>query len=65
VNVSLTDRAPGVVEFLENYETTTDIASDALTYIQEEDVDAHDAAIKFLEENKDIWTEWVPEDVAD
>ena len=63
-NVSLEDRAPEVVEFLKKYETTSDIASEALTYIQEEDADAHDAAIKFLEENEDIWTEWVPEDVA-
>lgn len=64
-NEELSERAPEVTEFLEKYHTNSDIASDALTYIQEENADPHDAAIKFLQENEDIWTAWVPEDVAE
>lgn len=64
-NVELSERAPEVVEFLEKYKTSSDITSEALTYIQEEEADAHGAAVKFLEENEDIWTEWVPEDIAE
>lgn len=64
-HVDLSDRAPDVVEFLENYETTSDIASEALTYIQEEDASAYEAAVNFLQNYEDLWTEWVPEDIAE
>ncbi len=37
-----------------------------LLYMQENDVDEHEvAAIWFLQEHEDIWTEWVPDDVAE
>jgi glycine betaine/proline transport system substrate-binding protein len=65
INVDLRESAPEVVEFLENYYTTSDIASEALSYIQEEEASAHDAAVKFLQENEDLWTDWVPEDVVE
>jgi glycine betaine/proline transport system substrate-binding protein len=65
VNVDLKETAPELVEFLEKYNTSSDIASEALTYIQEEEASAYDAAVKFLQENEDIWTEWVSEDVAE
>lgn len=64
-NVNLLEQAPEVIEFLEYYETTSDIASDALTYIQEEDASTYDAAVKFLQDHEALWTEWVPEDIAE
>jgi|SRR5690625_466075 len=64
-NVDLQDEAPEVVEFLKKYETTSQIASDALTYIQEENADAYEAAVNFLQENEDLWTEWVSDDIAE
>lgn len=64
-NKSLPERAPRVTDFLKNYETSSEIANNALVYIQEEDASTHDAAIKFLKEEEDIWTKWVSEDVAE
>ncbi|WP_237049297.1 ABC transporter substrate-binding protein [Lentibacillus amyloliquefaciens] len=62
---SLPERAPDVSEFLENYQTSSAIANDALDYMQNEDASAEDAAVKFLKEEEALWTEWVPEDVAE
>jgi ABC-type proline/glycine betaine transport system substrate-binding protein len=65
VNTDFQDAAPTVVAFLERYETTSDLVSAALSYIQENSgASARDAAVAFLETNTDLWTTWVPEDVA-
>ncbi len=64
VHKSLPDRAPEIVEFLGNYKTSSALTSEALAYMQENEVEARDAAEWFLREKEDIWTEWVPEDVA-
>lgn len=64
-NIHLEDRAPEVVEFLEKYQTSSEITSDALSYIHEEEATPYDAAIKFLQENEDLWTEWVPKDISE
>ena len=58
------DRFPDVTEFLSNYETSSTITSEALAYMQENDAEPRDAAVYFLNEYQDLWTEWVPEDVA-
>ncbi|MUK87499.1 ABC transporter substrate-binding protein [Ornithinibacillus sp. L9] len=65
VTKSLPDRAPEVTEFLGNYQTSSEIANEALAYIQETDASAYEAAVKFLQENESIWTEWVPEEVVE
>ncbi|WP_407270505.1 glycine betaine ABC transporter substrate-binding protein [Radiobacillus sp. PE A8.2] len=62
---SLLERAPEVAEFLKNYQTTSELANEALKYISDEGATPKEAAIKFLKEEEGIWTEWVPEDVAD
>ena len=54
---------PDVVEFLNNYTTSSALTSSALAYMQENDVEAPEAAVWFLQENQDLWKEWVPEDV--
>ncbi|WP_163971836.1 ABC transporter substrate-binding protein [Oceanobacillus halotolerans] len=64
-NDTLPERAPEVVEFLKNYVTSSAVANDALVFMQEEEATPEDAALKFLKENEDLWTEWVPEDVAE
>ncbi|GEN45980.1 histidine ABC transporter substrate-binding protein [Alkalibacillus haloalkaliphilus] len=65
VTSSLPDRAPEVTEFLSNYQTSSDITNEALSYIQNNDATPRDAAIKFLQENEELWTNWVPEDVVE
>ncbi len=61
----LSDRAPEVTDFLSNYQTSSAIANEALAYIQDNGASAYDAAVKFLQENEDLWTEWVSEDVVE
>ncbi|MDD3840796.1 MAG: ABC transporter substrate-binding protein [Clostridia bacterium] len=64
VNKEMVDKAPEVVEFLKNYETSTKLTSEMLAYMQDNDAEADEAAEWFLKEHEDIWTNWVPEDVA-
>jgi len=64
-NDSLPERAPDVVEFLQNYETSSDIANEALVFIEEDEATANEAAIKFLKENEDLWTQWVSDEVVE
>jgi glycine betaine/proline transport system substrate-binding protein len=64
VNKDLPEKTPAVVEFLSNYRTTSDIASEALSYMMENDVGKKEAAYWFLKNRKDLWTEWVPQNVA-
>lgn len=64
-NDRLPERAPEVVDFLKNYQTSSAIANDALGYMQDEEASTEEAALKFLKENEDLWTQWVPEDVAE
>ena len=64
VNVSLLKRAPNVVEFLRNYETTTHLNNKFLAYMQETKGSTEDAARWFLKNNDNLWVKWVPSDVA-
>ena len=65
VNPDFAEGAPEVVEFLENYTSTMDETSEVLLYISDNETTADEAALWWLEEYEDTWTEWVPEDVAD
>jgi len=53
---------PEIYAFLENYTTSSEITSEALAYMQENDLEASDAAIWFLSENESLWQGWVTED---
>ncbi|WP_226038254.1 ABC transporter substrate-binding protein [Aquibacillus saliphilus] len=64
VHKDFPDQAPEVYEFLTNYETNSALTEEALTYMNENDADADEAAKWWLKENQDVWTEWLQEDVA-
>ena len=64
VNSSFLDRAPEVVEFLRNYESTTAQCNEILAYMQGNEASTGEAAIWFLQNYEDVWTSWVPADVA-
>lgn len=64
VNKSLVKRAPDVVEMLKKYETTTAMANKFLAFMQSTKGTTTDAAIWFLKHNGNVWTKWVPADVA-
>ncbi len=65
VNKDFPARAPEVVEFLKNYHTTSAMASSALAYMMESECDTRDAAVWFLKTREDVWTKWVPEEIAE
>jgi len=58
-------KAPEVVAFLKKYSTTSKSTSDGLSYMEQNNVDAKEAAKWFLKEREDIWTKWVPSEVAE
>ncbi|MGX1307419.1 glycine betaine/proline transport system substrate-binding protein [Amorphus suaedae] len=65
VNTGFAETAPGIIEFLSRYETTNAMVSKALAYMQDNNATADEAAVHFLKENPDVWSPWVPAEVAD
>lgn len=59
------DAAPMFVEFLKSYETTSNDVSNALAFMQDTGGTTDDTAVEFLKTNEEIWTKWVPADVAE
>ena len=64
VNSGLTKKAPEIVEFLKKYETTQAMANKLLAFMREKEADTDAAAEWFLKNYEDVWTGWVPADVA-
>ncbi|MBY7142997.1 ABC transporter substrate-binding protein [Virgibacillus sp. NKC19-3] len=65
VHKDLSEQAPDVVEFLSNYETNSELTEESLTYMDENDASPEEAANWWMNEHEDIWTSWVPEDIAE
>lgn len=65
VHKDLPEQAPDVTEFLRNYETSTALTEEALIYMSENDASPEEAAEWWMKEHEDLWTSWVPEDVAE
>jgi len=59
------DEYPEITEFLKQYTTSSKLTSEALAYMQENEVEADVAAKWFLEEKQDIWADWVTEEAYD
>ena len=65
VNKDMLDTAPEVVEFLNNYQTSTEITSELLAYMQDNDLDIDKTVNWFFNEYEELWTSWVPKDVEE
>ncbi|MBA7541459.1 hypothetical protein ES705_33773 [subsurface metagenome] len=65
INKDLPEKAPKVVDFLKNYHTNSAMVNAALSYMRENECDSRDAAIWFLKTREDVWTKWVPEEIAE
>lgn len=69
VNTVVTDRFEkqgGVaIKYLNNRVFPGDIMNGMLVFMSENQAGGEDAAHEFLSNHKDIWTKWVPKDVAD
>ena len=58
-------QAEDVYEFLQKYETSNTLTEEALDYMNENDASPEEAAKWWMNEHEDIWTSWVPEDIAE
>jgi glycine betaine/proline transport system substrate-binding protein len=63
VNSKLPERAPDIVEILKKYTTTVDMNNEFLAMKEKLGVEAEGAAVWFLKNREDVWTEWVSPDV--
>ena len=53
-----------IVDFLSKYSTSSQLTSDALAYMQDNNADYVEAAKWFIEENEDLMEEWLGTEVA-
>jgi len=65
VHEEFPDLAPEIAEFLSNYETSSELVQAPLTYIEENDASAEEAALWWLGEYEDVWSQWVADDIAE
>lgn len=65
VDAETAENHPEVVEFLSNYNTTVDQNNEFLAMRAENDWSFEETAEWFLENREDVWTQWVPAEVAD
>lgn len=61
---SFPEKAPEIYEFLKEFKLSGPLVSKALAYMQDNKASSDDTAVKFLKENEDMWTQWVPQEVA-
>ena len=64
-NTEFIEEAPTIVEFLGDYSRTSDLISEGLAYMQENEASVEEAAQWFLNEREEVWTDWVSPDVAE
>ena len=64
VHPTLAQRAPEVIEFLRkwNFTAVTQIAAES--YMSDTGADFAETAIWYLQNQEDVWTQWLPADVA-
>jgi glycine betaine/proline transport system substrate-binding protein len=64
VHKKLPEWAPDVADFLKKYRTTLELNNKFLAYMRDSDGKPQDGAMWFLKTYEDLWTQWVPADVA-
>ena len=62
VSPEFEEEYPEIFAFLKNYKTSSAITSQGLAYMQENEVEADQAAKWFLSENEDLWKSWVTDE---
>lgn len=61
-NIGLCKKAPRVLSFLTNYQTSMEQQNSMVHFMQRnEEADAEDAAVWFLNKYKELWHSWFPE----
>ena len=64
VHSSLPQRTPEIVEFFGEMSMDCNDISSILFTMKEQDLTPEEAAIMWLKKNENIWSQWVPLDVA-
>lgn len=64
VHKKLPEWAPDVVAFLKNYRTTLELNNRFLAQMRDTGGKPQDGAMWFLENYEDLWTQWIPAEVA-
>lgn len=65
MNVDSAEELPEVREFLERYHTSVQVNNEFLNVLDTEAENAEEAAVWFLKNREDVWTEWVSDEVAE
>ncbi|MDQ0315589.1 ABC transporter substrate-binding protein [Amorphus orientalis] len=60
----LREKAAPVADFLSKMQVPNDVVNKVLAWGDEQSASPEDTAVYFLKTYEDVWTEWVPEDVA-
>ncbi len=63
-NASFPGKYPELAEFLSKYSTSSQLISEALAFMMDNETDERAAAVWFLENHEEVWTQWVSEEVA-
>ena len=63
-NADFAERAPELAEFLSKYRTSEQVTNEALAFMMENETDERDAALWFLRNKEDVWTQWISDDIA-
>jgi len=64
VNTEFSEKAPKLIGFLSKVEVPLDAMNETLSYMDENELDAEPTAQWFLKSKQNIWTQWLPADVA-
>jgi len=64
VQKNLPEEAPEITEFLSHYNLSSATTAEALAYMNQNEANSDEAAIWFLKEHQEIWTEWLDEEIA-
>ena len=65
VHASLPDRAPDVMEFFDRWDYAVASQNELVLWLDENNAATEDGAIHFLRTQRDVWSAWVPDDVAE
>ncbi len=65
VVTDLRDKAPNVAEFLSKFTVPNDVISAELAWGDDNSASPEEVAVHFLQNHPDVWTTWVPADVAE
>ncbi len=60
----LRDKAPAVIDFLSHFTLPNDVVNQILAWGDDNSASPEEVALHFLKNYPQIWTAWVPEDVA-